>query len=122
MRFRLPWERTYNGKYKVEITDPDWIEPMDETLNHLEGEMQAHHTESLVEDLVSLLRARAVKAAHEVKRLRDNQAKQPCTVYAADVEEAARTLSALVSAKIIENPNGFLIIPSSLLKRDDRPT
>lgn len=70
MRLRLPWERSYNGKFKVELTDPEWIEPIDDTLNAIEREMQQHDSEFYVENIVSLLRARAVKLAHEVHRLR----------------------------------------------------
>lgn len=111
---RVRWWKD-NGKFKVEMTDADWIEPMDETLNAIENEMQRHDTEYLVENLVSLLRARAVKAAHEVHRLKALMNSAPPMVYAEDVDAASRALAALSAAGTVYFPNGVMIIPKSLI-------
>lgn len=110
MRFRK-----YKGKFKVEMTDPDWIEPIEATLNAIEGEMQQHTTEWIVENAMSLLRARAVKLAHEVHRLRAERLLLPTTVWADDVRAAGDALNALSHAGAIYCPNGILILPKKLL-------
>jgi hypothetical protein len=46
----------------------------------------------------------------------------PTIVYATDVNAASRALAKLANEGVIESPNGFLILPANLLKRDDRPT